>query len=117
MVEGIFQNQAEVDASGQPNARVGGLKYANLDGKDGITADDQDWIYNPVPVFSYGLNVALNYKGFDFSMFWQGVYDKDIYNNQNSRLISGVLQMPVQIREAVFWVRGQQIIQVPAFRL
>ena len=82
VVEGIFQNQAEVDASGQPNARVGGLKYANLDGKDGITADDQDWIYNPVPVFSYGLNVALNYKGFDFSMFWQGVYDKDIYNNQ-----------------------------------
>lgn len=82
VVEGIFQNQAEVDASGQPNARVGGLKYANLDGKDGITADDQDWIYNPVPVFSYGLNVALNYKGFDFSMFWQGVYDKDIYNSQ-----------------------------------
>lgn len=82
VVEGIFRNQAEVDASGQPNARVGGLKYADLDGKNGITADDQDWIYNPVPAFSYGLNVALNYKGFDFSMFWQGVCDKDVYNNQ-----------------------------------
>ena len=82
VVEGIFQNQAEVDASGQPNARVGGLKYADLDGKAGITADDQDWIYNPVPAFSYGINIALNYKGFDFSMFWQGVYDKDVYNNQ-----------------------------------
>ena len=82
VVEGIFQNQAEVAASGQPNARVGGLKYADLDGKNGITADDQDWIYNPVPAFSYGLNIALNYKGFDFSMFWQGVYDKDVYNNQ-----------------------------------
>jgi hypothetical protein len=82
VVEGIFQNQAEVDASGQPNARVGGLKYADLDGKNGITADDQDWIYNPVPAFSYGINIALNYKGFDFSMFWQGVYDKDVYNNQ-----------------------------------
>ncbi len=82
VVEGIFQNQAEVDASGQPNARVGGLKYTNLDGKNGITADDQTWIYNPVPAFSYGLNIALNYKGFDLSMFWQGVYDKDVYNNQ-----------------------------------
>ena len=82
VVEGIFQNQAEVDASGQPNARVGGLKYADLDGKNGITADDQTWIYNPVPAFSYGLNIALNYKGFDLSMFWQGVYDKDVYNNQ-----------------------------------
>ena len=29
-----------------------------------------------------GLNIALNYKGFDFSMFWQGVYDQDVYNNQ-----------------------------------
>lgn len=82
VVDGIFQNQAEVDASGQSNARVGGLKYADIDGKVGITADDQDWIYNPVPAFSYGINIALNYKGFDFSMFWQGVYDKDVYNNQ-----------------------------------
>ena len=82
VVEGIFQNQAEVDASGQPNARVGGLKYADLDGKNGITADDQTWIYNPVPLFSYGLNIALTYKDFDLSMFWQGVCDKDVYNNQ-----------------------------------
>lgn len=28
------------------------------------------------------MNIALNYKGFDFSMFWQGVYDQDVYNNQ-----------------------------------
>lgn len=82
VVEGIFQNQAEVDASGQPNARVGGLKYADLDGKNGITADDQDWIYNPVPLFSYGLNIGLTYKNFDLSMFWQGVCGKDVYNNQ-----------------------------------
>ena len=51
VVEGIFQNQAEVDASGQANARVGGLKYADLDGNGIITSDDQDWIYNPVPAF------------------------------------------------------------------
>lgn len=82
VVEGIFQTQAEVDASGQSNARVGGLKYADLDGNHVINADDQDWIYNPVPKFSYGLNIALSYKGFDFTMFWQGVFDKDVYNNQ-----------------------------------
>lgn len=82
VVEGLFQNQAEVDASGQANARVGGLKYADLNNDGQITADDQDWIYNPVPLFSYGLNVTLTYKDFDFSMFWQGVCDKDVYNNQ-----------------------------------
>ena len=82
VVEGIFQTQEEVDASGQANARVGGLKYKDLTGEGIINADDQDWIYNPVPLFSYGINIALSYKGFDLSMFWQGVCDKDVYNNQ-----------------------------------
>ena len=82
VANGIFQNQAEVAASGQANARVGGLKYADLDGNGVITDADQTWIYNPVPKFSYGLNIALNYKNFDLSMFWQGVCDKDVYNNQ-----------------------------------
>ena len=82
VVEGIFQTQEEVDASGQANARVGGLKYKDLTGEGIINADDQDWIYNPVPLFSYGINIGLSYKGFDLSMFWQGVCDKDVYNNQ-----------------------------------
>ena len=82
VVEGLDQNKEEVMASGQENARVGGLKYADLDGNGIINSDDQTWIYNPVPKFSYGLNIALNYKDFDLSMFWQGVYGQDIYNNQ-----------------------------------
>ena len=69
-------------ASGQTNARVGGLKYADLDGNKVINADDMTWIMDPVPAFSYGLNVSLTYKGFDFNMFWQGVADQDVYNNQ-----------------------------------
>ena len=82
VVDGLYQSKQEVLASGQDNARVGGLKYADLDGNGVINADDQTWIYNPVPAFSYGLNVELTYKNFDFSMFWQGVYDQDVYNNQ-----------------------------------
>lgn len=82
VVDGLFQTQEEVDASGQANARVGGLKYADLNGDNVIKADDQDWIYNPVPAFSYGINIGLTYKDFDLSMFWQGVCDKDVYNNQ-----------------------------------
>lgn len=82
VAEGIFQTQEEVDASGQANARVGGLKYADLDGNGSITSDDQTWIYNPVPLFSMGLNIGLTYKNFDLSMFWQGVFGQDVYNNQ-----------------------------------
>ena len=82
VVEGLFQNQTEVDASGQPNARVGGLKYADLDHNNVINEKDQTWILDPVPTFSYGLNIGLTYKNFDLSMFWQGVADVDVYNNQ-----------------------------------
>ena len=66
--QGLFQTKEEVLASGQPNARLGGLKYADLDGNGRITEADQTWIFNPVPAFSYGLNVALNYKGIDLSL-------------------------------------------------
>lgn len=82
VVEGLYQSAEEVLVSGQDNARVGGLKYADLDGNGIINSDDQTWIYNPVPDFSYGINVELTYKNFDFSMFWQGVAGQDVYNNQ-----------------------------------
>ena len=82
VVDGLFQNREEVLASGQENARVGGLKYADLDGNGLINEQDQTWIFNPVPNFSWGLNVELGYKDFDFSMFWQGVAGQDVYNDQ-----------------------------------
>ncbi|MDE5713488.1 MAG: TonB-dependent receptor [Muribaculaceae bacterium] len=80
--DGLFQSQEEVLAYGQDNARVGGMRYADLNGDGKITADDQTWIFNPVPDLSFGLNVELNYKNFDFQMFWQGVLGQDVYNNQ-----------------------------------
>ncbi len=82
VADGLFQSREEVLASGQDNARVGGIRYADLNGDGRITADDQTWIFNPVPDFSAGLNVELSYKNFDFSMFWQGVFGQDVYNDQ-----------------------------------
>lgn len=47
--------------------------------KDGvINTADQDWIYNPNPSFTYGLNIYLQYKNFDLTMFWQGVQGVDV---------------------------------------
>lgn len=80
--DGLFQNQQEVDSYGQDNARVGGMRYKDLNNDGRITPDDQTWIFNPVPDLSFGLNVELSYKNFDFQMFWQGVLGQDVYNNQ-----------------------------------
>ncbi|MDE6653101.1 MAG: TonB-dependent receptor [Muribaculaceae bacterium] len=80
--DGLFQTQEEVASYGQDNARLGGMKYADLNGDGKITPDDQTWIFNPVPDLSFGLNLELTYKNFDLQMFWQGVLGQDVYNNQ-----------------------------------
>ena len=82
VVEGLYQSREEVLASGQAGARVGGLKYADLNGDGKINENDRTWVFNPVPNFSYGINVNLGYRDFDFTMFWQGVAGVDVINDQ-----------------------------------
>ncbi|MBP3789821.1 MAG: TonB-dependent receptor [Prevotella sp.] len=82
VVEGLYQSREEVLVHGQAGARVGGLKYADLNGDGKIDEKDRTWIYNPVPNFSYGVNINLGYKNFDLTMFWQGVAGVDVINDQ-----------------------------------
>jgi hypothetical protein len=77
--DGIFQNQAEVDASKQANAQVGDIRWKDLDGKDGITPDDRTMIGDPNPDWTYGLTLTADWKGLDFSVFFQGVQGNQIY--------------------------------------
>lgn len=80
--DGLFRSQAEVEASGQSNARLGGLKYRDLNNDGKIDGGDVTWIFNPVPKMSWGLNIGVAWKSIDFSAFLQGVAGVDVYNNQ-----------------------------------
>lgn len=77
--DGIFQNQAEADASDQQNAQVGGIRWKDLDGKPGITGDDRTKIGDPNPDWTYGLMLSADWKSFDFNLFMQGVQGNQIY--------------------------------------
>ncbi len=57
----------------------GDLIFEDLDGVPGITADDQTFIGNPYPDFTYGITLGFDYKGFDFSTFLFGSSGNDIY--------------------------------------
>ena len=76
--DGIFQNQAEIDAYAQngnpvqPNAQPGDVKFVDRNGDGVINADDKTNIGDPNPDYYYGLNVQLNYKAFDFSVYTYG---------------------------------------------
>lgn len=84
---GIFQSQQEVNsytnADGtliQPNARPGDFRFADIDGDGQIGSNDATNIGSPHPDFTYGINLELNYKNFDFTLFLQGSQGNDIYN-------------------------------------
>ncbi|MCK7590669.1 TonB-dependent receptor [Subsaxibacter sp. CAU 1640] len=67
---GVFQNQAEIDAHAvQPNAQPGDLRYVDVDG-DGVieygSSDDLTVIGNPIPDVTMGFNLNLNFYQFDF---------------------------------------------------
>ena len=77
--DGIFCNQQEVDNHAVQNgAGVGRIRWKDLNGDGVINESDQDWIYSPVPDFTWGLNIYLQYKDFDFTMFWQGAQGVDV---------------------------------------
>jgi len=84
--DGIFQNQAEidayVDANGnqiQPNAVPGDFRWRDLNGDGTIDGDDRDFIGNPLPNVTYGITISLKYKDFDLLAFGQGVAGNQIY--------------------------------------
>lgn len=92
--DGLFQNQAEIDALDQSSivpwdalAIVPGWpKYIDQDGngkiETGLTAADAkdlSVIGNTSPRFNFGLDLNGSWKGFDVRAFFQGVAKQDYY--------------------------------------
>jgi len=80
--DGIFKSQDEIDNHAQQNgAGLGRIRWKDLNNDGLINEQDQKWIYSPVPDFTWGLNVYLQYKNWDFTMFWQGVQGVDVISD------------------------------------
>lgn len=57
-------------------------QYATEDGTTtSLTEAKNQFIGNPVPDFSYGLNVDFDYQAFDVSAFFRGEQGKQLFNN------------------------------------
>ena len=77
---GVFQNMDEVNAYTnaeggliQPDAQPGDLRFVDVDHNGQITEDDRTNLGSGVPKWTYGFNFNAEWKGFDFSAFFQGV--------------------------------------------
>ena len=85
--DGIFQNQAELDAGpAGPTQWVGARRYRDLSGPEGVpdgivnATDDRTVIGDPNPDFFGGFNNTLSYGGFELNLFMQYSYGNDIFN-------------------------------------
>ncbi|UON84276.1 TonB-dependent receptor [Dyadobacter chenwenxiniae] len=86
--DGLFQNQAEVDAAPtQVGAGPGRIRYVDSNGDGRIDDLDRVFFGTTLPAFEYNLKVEAFYKNFDLSIFGSGVAGRSgfdaytFYNN------------------------------------
>lgn len=92
VVEGVYKNQAEVDASlhyvdspsnyGLADTKPGDFKFKDVNG-DGIldiSDTDRAIVGNYMPDFAYGFGANIAWKGIDLGVIFQGVYGNEILN-------------------------------------
>lgn len=80
--EGVFQNQQQIltHAYQGVGIRPGDVMYKDINGDGVIDQSDRAFSGSPIPKFTYGLTANVQYKNFDLSVFFQGVYGNKIYN-------------------------------------
>lgn len=89
IAEGLFQSQEEIDNSPIQNlgstTMVGDIKYRDVNGDGAITEEDKVMIseYGNMPRIQYGVGLNIDYKRFNFGVFFNGSAMRDI-------MISGI---------------------------
>ncbi|WP_221284747.1 TonB-dependent receptor [Mucilaginibacter sp. SP1R1] len=94
-IVGFWNNQGQIDAANasaqkitnDPNAvyqsdtKVGRFRYKDVNGDGVINDADRTFIGNPNPKVTAGLNLGVNYKNFDASIFLYGSFGNKIWNS------------------------------------
>ena len=79
--DGLFQSYDEIEASAVPvGAKVqpGDVKYVDRNGDGVIDSKDRYILGNAFPRYTFGFNYSVAWKGFDLSVFAQGVLKRDM---------------------------------------
>lgn len=88
VTNGLFQTQQEVDnyavqVPGEDpfnRTSAGDIRFKDLNNDGKIDDNDRTYIGNPNPKFIFAINNTIEWRGFDLSIFLQGVYGNDIFN-------------------------------------
>lgn len=94
-MEGIFQSMDQINtvtptsptfdpakhAYQHVQTRPGDIIFKDLNSDGIINEEDQTYLGQVIPKYNYGLNISADYKGFDFSIFIQGLGGNKVYND------------------------------------
>lgn len=84
--DGIFQNQAEVNAHPSQSelgsaASPGDIRYVDVNGDGEINFDDRTYLGKPQADYYMGLNLNFKYKNIDFSTYMYAEIGKEMVRN------------------------------------
>lgn len=119
VTDGIFQNQAEVDAHAeQPGKGVGRLRYADLNEDGSVTNLDQDWLGDEISDYEYGLNSVLSYRNYRLTIFFQGVQGVERFNARKNMDLVGLFSGEnLSSRTLDAWTPENPNSEIPAVSL
>lgn len=85
--DGIFQNQAEIDAHADQTAvnttapQPGDIRFVDTNGDGVVDVKDKTNVGDPIPDATMGFNIQLSYKGFDFAAYTFASLGNDMVRN------------------------------------
>ena len=83
VADGFFTTREEIEKSpvieGFENIQPGDIKYKDLNIDKVINEFDRTVIGGDKPYSYFGIDLGFKWRGLDFSMFWQGAYNRDLY--------------------------------------
>ena len=91
--EGIFQNQRQIDEyrdkgyafmDGYEKAQPGDVIWIDQNGDGQYDKEDVVEIGNPHPDYNVGLNLSMQWKGFDFSLSGSGAFGQQVLQSYRS---------------------------------
>lgn len=90
---GVYQNQEQIDADPvtqnhpEHEFKPGDLIYKDQNGDNVITDEDRVILGSFLPDFTYGGNISMDYKAFDFSLSFYGQMGNQILNRRRGEII------------------------------
>lgn len=88
IAEGVFVDAEDIRSHATQNDAIdptagvwpGDLKFKDINGDGEIDEQDRTILGNPMPDFQYGITNRFYYKNFDLSVFVNGNYGNEIFN-------------------------------------